>query len=1589
MTTGVASIHTLSDIHNYDTQVSPVPINLNTLKPSYTFDYFTDYEITFSYENTTDSVLALEGPSGNVIYDPIDIGTRPPLNVPVFHIQTWSMSNIECVFDNYAPNITPYNDKYRYVVKAVARDHTAANIEDTLTAGEFNNKTFIFNDLYPSRTYTISYDAFEHLNVNDSVSGIVIGNITVTDLRKETNIDNFALNTANVEFILLNGQRDTQISIKDLDVTFGPGHTYRARITVNGNSEDFDIGNSSHTFSNTDIDYFANIDVVLEFHYDNQTVFVLDGIDGNRLSQTFPTHAGSRLEPPTITLTHGGLSTIVANLDFTIPADLANIANMDLAVDLHFSELTESMWTEKANVRIPFEPGDTHKQYIFGNSDFQIIPYTLYKAEIASFMHTNPNSIPLSTATNTANIRGFLDDTVLNFTGLYSDEINISGNVNFKLGFYTFPDLNAYDYNIDFTFQPTDGGSNIQHIVDEGNLSSIGIVTGLNAHKTYDIYVRYKQEGEERFLLDSNGDQKVTSYASLQLAGPASFDAPRVLNSTDVDVTWANLAFSEFPFSTDFAGISNDYTWTLEYTDMNDDTHDETFAGNWDASYKYDNLRPNEVYNISLVAFRHTDDTDGNIQFGNLTANTERTTVSDNVSGTIDIANVSRDLTGDTKEIGTLVLPFVFHTDAPTNQYIVRIDIYSGHIESSVTVDPIHTEDQFIYQVTDELRFESIRLDYFTDYTFILSYKNNTHGNVYVTDSSDSPVSNSFDLDAVSSLEPPNTIRLSGKGPDFINITLDEAIHPNITDNFDVSFRVYDGSGANVDYPFGYGNVGRTFELSNLTSTTSYDIDLETWIHGGGIPFGPPTASLANVVTEDPVYLDIPRFSVTDIGYTTITVVFDSYTPNSIAGLLDSYNLQLQVSETNKLSPLYSNITASNIGYIQYTFTDLLPNNTYTVSLIDFSNYDKPDVVDSSDLPSNVDNNTTLEFIEPTVSLSNIETTLVNDSGHLSVALDGFSYASAFNYTVRFMFFNNDSSRSNTDITIQYLDNFERLEFAPELFTHPLVVHDNYTLSIRYLYDSKEIIDSLGNVIEFAFPDQVTQRTFSAPQTILTTANVESIDLSLSTFTHIPELNDLYRANIEVFDFGGDYIVTYAQFVGDSGNLIYQVNSLKPNTSYTFTLIQFNHMSDASNVSAIVFSNIDANIDKVTLTDNVSISYDNIETDLLNSDGNVAYVRFKNLNFSTDAYTKKYDMKITFENPLDGITSATSSITISNIDEFIQGDLLITYEELPGFSYFDNIETFIEVFNAEDDIVFQKDDFIPGADPFPTPTHIRLAVNDAESLTVYLEGFSPHPNIGTAELFKANVSIIQKVGSLELQAISPLDTWSNISNIDGWETFFQLIPDTTYIVRLIDFEHTNILFGSSTANAEFSTLSDNVSIAFDVANVSRSMINHNADIDTLSLPNFNFTTSAPSKLYAICGNLTDISTNQLIDSFDANVTNISQTFQIGINSSYIDYFKDYFFQIEVINLTDGDLKVTGVTGNINGTFTGMPTLPLPNINVTNQNKDNLQIKLNYTPDKKSLLANVYSTLTNDLSAYSEISNLQVVVRVQYYSHLVA
>jgi len=203
------------------------------------------------------------------------------------------MSNIECVFDNYAPNITPYNDKYRYVVKAVARDHTAANIEDTLTAGEFNNKTFIFNDLYPSRTYTISYDAFEHLNVNDSVSGIVIGNITVTDLRKETNIDNFALNTANVEFILLNGQRDTQISIKDLDVTFGPGHTYRARITVNGNSEDFDIGNSSHTFSNTDIDYFANIDVVLEFHYDNQTVFVLDGIDGNRLSQTFPTHAGS------------------------------------------------------------------------------------------------------------------------------------------------------------------------------------------------------------------------------------------------------------------------------------------------------------------------------------------------------------------------------------------------------------------------------------------------------------------------------------------------------------------------------------------------------------------------------------------------------------------------------------------------------------------------------------------------------------------------------------------------------------------------------------------------------------------------------------------------------------------------------------------------------------------------------------------------------------------------------------------------------------------------------------------------------------------------------------------------------------------------------------------------------------------------------------------------------------------------------------------------------------------------------------------------------------------------------------------------
>ena len=1565
----------ITDIHAYVSDT----INLNS-ELGYRFDYFKAYKITLAYKNTTDGVDVLDGPSGNVIYDPIDIGTRLPLNVPTFGVARSQATSITCTFQTYNPNIVLNSDKYRYVVKAVApRDHTtAANVEDTLAATDFGGLTFQFTDLFPSRTYTISYDKFQHLKVDNSVSGIVIADFRNETKTQTTTFDTFVLeNPANIEFILLNDRKETRIIIKDLEITgkLLENAKYRARITVTGtvngtadaNSEDFDIGNSSHAFSIVDFDYFASKNVVLDFYYTNSTVAVLDGLDGDIVSQTFDTHTGRSLEPPIVTLTRGEYMDIVANLDFTIPVDLVNSITGDFVVYLRFSEYS-STWVQKANVEITIGPGE-YKQHLFDNTQALIIkPDVLYKAEISSFVHNVVNSlIPLSDATNEVTIYGLTDNIVLNLTGVSSDEIDVSGNVNVKLTNYTLVknavDFASYDYDIYFTFMPDAGLPNINHVVDEGNLSNIGIVPGLNAHTTYDVYVRYKKQDEDVFVSNpGSGGEKVTTYSGVKLVGPDSFDAPRGLTSTDVGVTSANLQFTEFPMYT----ISNNYTWKLQY----DEVTVGPFGGNWDAVYPFENLIPNKTYTLSLVEFGHAEDPGGNIVFGSFTANTELDTGSDNVHGTIDVANVSRNLMNDNGDIGVLILPgFVFETDI-TNDYLVNINF-----KQLVTGLSVFSDTVFINMGLAELRFVNpIGLSYFTGYTVDLTYRNYTHGNIHVTNISRQSITNSFTLPGAPPLESPQ-LEVSEIGPDFIIIKFASDIHPEISDNFTASFRVETPVETAKNYPFEYIRWGGEFSLPNLESSTRYDIYLETWDHVGGVLFETPTGNLANVNTDPPDYLRIPMFDVTDVGYTTITVTFDSYTPINVE--TDMYDLEFKVSDTNKKS--YDNITASDIGDIEYTFTNLLPGNTYTVSLFTFSNYNNPDAVNSQDLPSNVDNNQTLVFIEPIVSLSNVETTLVNDQGHLSVALNDFSY-SEINYTVRFNF--TTSAGFSTYITLHQgtsFNSFEGLEFAPELFDIPLDVYNDYTLSIQYFYKGQQIIDPVGNVIEYEFPETMAKRAFTAPQAIgVLQANIESIELSLE-FTHVSELeNDLYRANIRVVTLSGEQSDIYTPFVGDSGNLRYQFDNLVPNYSYEFTLVQFNHMRDESSVSAIIFSGLGANITENTLTDNVNIYYENIETDLLNSYGHVAYVRFTNFMFSTDAQTKKYNLRITLNNLESRIVQNESRIVHTDIDEHTPGALLITVDQLDSaLDYFKNIAATFSVFNSTDSIDISSTNTatiasILGTDRFfPAPTHLRLEANTAESLTVYLDGFTPHPNI--SDNFTGSFLIYN-------------DRTSDDFTLEygKWDRKFplgNLAPSTKYTIHLNSWSHegTNIVFEAPTANAAFDTLSDNLSITFDIANVSRNMINSNAEVDRLTLPNFVFNTLSPEKEYNMIVRLTNTITR------DTGWIRIPGPGPLVIDTLGMSvlYFDNYTFEIDVFNVTD-QIESRNIK---NGTFTGMPVLPLPDIYVTNTDQDSLRITVKYTGSNEDIIENVFGTLTNNSSLYSGDVEFTIVGGSKYVGSL--
>ena len=189
-------------------------------------------------------------------------------------------------------------------------------------------------------------------------------------------------------------------------------------------------------------------------------------------------------------------------------------------------------------------------------------------------------------------------------------------------------------------------------------------------------------------------------------------------------------------------------------------------------------------------------------------------------------------------------------------------------------------------------------------------------------------------------------------------------------------------------------------------------------------------------------------------------------------------------------------------------------------------------------------------------------------------------------------------------------------------------------------------------------------------------------------------------------------------------------------------------------------------------------------------------------------------------------------------------------------------------------------------------------------------------------------------------------------------------------MKLIEFRHEsdNIIFDTPEANSVFYTASDNISVSFDIANVSRRMSNANADIDRLTLPNFEFRTDTPSKTYNMSLVLTD--TSNISQTQTVWVSNIQQSagnLDIPVDPSIVlNYFESYSFEIGIENQTDGI-----ITENVsNGTFTGMPYLPLPEITVTANNIDNLNIKVQYENYQINSLENVFQPLIDNDALYT-------------------
>jgi hypothetical protein len=1578
-------VYTKDDINAYiGTQA-----NLDTLF-GYTFKYFETYQVTFQYKNTTDTVYALDGPSGNVVTDPIELGTRDPLNVPMFAVDGWSITQFDCTFDSYIPNVPVFHDAYRYAFKAVSLDHEVSNVGYTVSSASALG-VFSIPNLYPSRTYTITYDQFDHLKADGTKSGIVVQDFsTHPNVQQYTSPDNFTVSPVpTVDYVLLNDLGHTQIVV-NATVTNKIIDDYRANIQIN-NSELQSFALDTRYLSNVEFNYFESKIVSLAFVYfiNDEYANVLDGRDGDPVAYTFPIHQRSPIEPPRITLTHGEYLDIQANLDFFDFTSEFEYITDSFVIYLRLSEKMDSeggIWTEVANEEIPFTSSNLMPSYTF-QSELPITPGKRYKVDIASFVHNVMNSgLSLSTATNEATITAPTENVVLVFDQAYSDQINASGDVNLVLENFDFQkgtgDFAGYTYNIHLYLENVDTpGSNVEHVVDEANLSNIGIIEGIRAHATYNVYANYQKQGESVFVSNVDGSEIVTTYPEIQLEGPTSFDAPRVLVQSNVGVTSVDLQLQDF--SLDDVMVPDAFIWTLMYTDEISQTEQTVPFGshNWDAVLPWTGLRPNGYYHVFLSTFRHTDDPDGNVVFGNIgVANVDFSTESDNVEGTLDIANVSRDLLGDTGEIGTLVFPgFQFHTDALDNEYIVNVDFKEGSTS-------VFNDDFF---VSSEIRVENPGISYFEDSNIVLTYKNFTHGNIDVLAGPDT-----FILPGAAPFESPKAIVVRDVGPEYANVQLDTFDkHPNISDNFEGSFVVtVTDTGANTAYPFNFGVWDRYFVLSNLEPNTEYGISLYTWAHvSDSLYFDTPTANFSGVRTSPPVYLALPAFTVTDIGYTTISVAFQAYTPRAVDGITDEYMVDIRVSDTNTF--VQSNLTAANIGNIEHTFEDLLPGNDYVVTLFAFANAGKSTAVDPAQLPKSLEPVTTLTYVEPVVSLSSeLQTTLMNDQGHLAVTLDGFSYASEVAYDVHFVFLN-VSSGDTSNIILYRETSFESIEslvFAPELFAGagPLLAGTTYSLSIRYYLD-EFIRDSTGNIIEYTMEDAIGSVTFRAPQhIIITDANVESMTIRLTDFTPIAELNDLYRANIE---FVSVEVTDHKRFVADSANMEFTIDNLTPYTEYTFTLVEFHHMRDPSNVSDISFVGLPvaSNVD-TTLTDNVTISYTTIDTDLYDYSGKTEYVRFTNFSFSTDATTKKYNMELTLLNETDGLYTNVTPLIRDNIDEHVSGDDLTMDLSLEYFTinYFANIDvtiTFVNttdstyVINALDDSILRYTDTKERADPFTAPQEIRLAANTAETLSVYLANFSDlHPNIAS-DLFYGNVLLYKGDGSLQ-DFVDDTDTWGNISNAtDGWVQFANLTPDYQYTVVLGTFTHheASIPFEAdpSTPNVDFITASDNVSLVFDVANVTRAMFNETAVIEKLTFPSFVFTTDATSKVYKMTLSLFDEDeTQQQVEFGPVPLGTTNLEIPIDQLTVSIDYFTNYSFTITLSNETDS-VEPTGPIGNLSGTLVGMPDLPLPTIVVTSEYVDNIAIRTRYSDENRLILANVLSDLTNDASLYS--ANIQV------------